>query len=53
MDSLEKLREEVARQGLEIAIIKTKVAIVSAGIGLVSGLIGSIISGSVVYLLKH
>lgn len=51
-DTMEKLREEVAANALEIAIIKTKVAFVAGSIGLFGGIAGSIISGAVVYWIK-
>lgn len=52
IETLEKLREHVAAQDVEIAVIKTKIAFIACLSGLVGGSIGSLFVGLILYIVK-
>lgn len=52
IETLEKLRAHVASQDVEIAVIKTKIAIFSGVSGIIGGVIGSLFVGLILYIIK-
>lgn len=52
IDTLEKLRSHVAAQDVEIAVIKTRIAIYSGMAGAIGGFVGSLLVALIVYMLK-